>query len=349
MEIKTANNSDKQNWDNYVLNHPNSTPYHLFAWKEAVENAYGFKGLYLTAEKKNQIIGILPLIHLHLPMTNGALISLPYCDAAGTLSGSQEIEKTLYDFAIKIARSKNIKKLSLRSTNLIPGTKKESSTSDKVRMILTLPSNADTLMESFKSKLRSQVKKPLRDGLTSQIGGLELLNLFYPLFAENMRDLGSPVHTRKWIKSILEAYKNKAHLVLTTMPDGQPAAGGILLTTKKSVSVPWASSLRKYNRYNPNMLLYWTFLKYACDMNFSSFDFGRSTIGEGTYKFKKQWGAKPSPLFWADFDTEENRFIDSPKQNGINKNRDFLAAVIMKTPVSFNNALGKVTRKYISL
>jgi hypothetical protein len=28
------------------------------------------------------------------------------------------------------------------------------------------------------------------------------------------------------------------------------------------------------------------------------FDFGRSTPGEGTFKFKEQWGAEPVPLHW---------------------------------------------------
>jgi hypothetical protein len=46
------------------------------------------------------------------------------------------------------------------------------------------------------------------------------------------------------------------------------------------------------------MLLYWTKLEYACDNGNKTFDFGRSTPGEGTYRFKPQWGAKPQPLHW---------------------------------------------------
>jgi hypothetical protein len=28
------------------------------------------------------------------------------------------------------------------------------------------------------------------------------------------------------------------------------------------------------------------------------FDFGRSTVDSGPYRFKKQWGAQPVPLHW---------------------------------------------------
>jgi hypothetical protein len=60
----------------------------------------------------------------------------------------------------------------------------------------------------------------------------------------------------------------------------------------------FSSSLKEYNRFGPNMLLYWSVLKFACEKGYIVFDFGRSTVGEGTYKFKEQWGAKPVQLFW---------------------------------------------------
>ena len=41
-----------------------------------------------------------------------------------------------------------------------------------------------------------------------------------------------------------------------------------------------------------------TILEFASRQGFSVFDFGRSTAGEGTYRFKEQWGAKPVPMYW---------------------------------------------------
>ncbi len=52
----------------------------------------------------------------------------------------------------------------------------------KVRMHLTLPESADMLMKSFKSKLRNQINKPLKEGLTSRAGGVELVEDFYRVF-----------------------------------------------------------------------------------------------------------------------------------------------------------------------
>jgi hypothetical protein len=70
------------------------------------------------------------------------------------------------------------------------------------------------------------------------------------------------------------------------------------LSHKDRLEIPWASSLREHNFCSPNMLLYWSALEFACDRGDRVFDFGRSTPGEGTYRFKEQWGAKPVPLYW---------------------------------------------------
>jgi FemAB-related protein (PEP-CTERM system-associated) len=300
--IRDLTPKDADVWDSYVLHHPQGMPYHLLAWKTAVEKAYGFESYYLIAERVHGggIEGVLPLVHHHLPWFKGKLISLPFCDAAGPLADSEQIEKALLEEAIEKAHQKRIKKILIRSTKPFAGIDPDQITNKaKVIMRLNLPDDSEKLLASFKAKLRSQIKKPMRDGLTTEIGSTELLNSFYPLFAQNMHELGSPVHSLQWIKSILEKYGNKAHLVLVRMPNKTPAAGGIILCHPNQVSVPWASSLRCFNRWNPNMLLYWRFLKFSCDMGYPVFDFGRSTPGEGTHRFKKQWGAKAAPLFWS--------------------------------------------------
>ncbi len=353
--IRLTTPSDKENWNAYVLNHPQGIAYQLFAWKEAVESAYGFKGVYLIARKGKKIAGILPLIQVNFPFTSGTLVSLPYCDAGGPLADSPEIEHQLISEALKIARTMSIRRVSIRSTQPLAGLKPETTNNkNKVRMLLSLPDSSENLLSSFKAKLRSQVKKPFKDGLTVQSGGQELFDDFYRLFSENMRDLGSPVHPRSWIKQILCRFKNKAILFIVKMPDQTPAAGGILLCHPRVVSVPWASSLRRFNSWNPNMMLYWAFLKFASDNKYPVFDFGRSTPGEGTFGFKKQWGASPSPLHWADFETapgqtQKLQLLTKTNISEISEKRKLAESIITKMPFPVFKVFGKMTRKYISL
>jgi hypothetical protein len=169
-----------------------------------------------------------------------------------------------------------------------------------------------------------------------------------------MRDLGSPVHSKKWLYQVLQAFGTRGVCCVVYMPDGEPAAGGVMLLHSRTVSIPWASSLRRLNRWNPNMLLYWTFLEYAADEGYAFFDFGRSTPGEGTYRFKEQWGARPEPLYWASFNVREagnGDGVEGPKQESASQGigREAAEKMIQKMPLVMSRWLGSRVRKYISL
>jgi len=86
LSIHLATNADRQKWDDYVLNHPKGLAYQLYAWKEAVERAYGFECPYFMAQEDGVVRGVFPLARIHLPFCKGNLVSLPYCDAGGILA-----------------------------------------------------------------------------------------------------------------------------------------------------------------------------------------------------------------------------------------------------------------------
>jgi len=46
------------------------------------------------------------------------------------------------------------------------------------------------------------------------------------------------------------------------------------------------------------MWMYRQILSFAINEKYKYFDFGRSTLGAGTYKFKKQWGALAYAHHW---------------------------------------------------
>ncbi|MFM7926730.1 MAG: GNAT family N-acetyltransferase, partial [Pirellula sp.] len=72
----------------------------------------------------------------------------------------------------------------------------------------------------------------------------------------------------------------------------------VLIHHHGRTEIPSASSLRRWNSAGVNMWMYWKLLERAIEKGSREFDFGRSTHGSGTYKFKEQWGAKPHPAIW---------------------------------------------------
>lgn len=350
MRIRYAEEKDQFAWDEYVLNHVDGLAYQLFAWKRAVKKAYGHDSFYLIAEKDSKICGVFPLIDFKIPFLGSSLISLPYCDAGGLLADNNDIARMLLQKATLLAKQSGAK-CHVRATQVLHSNC--ANATDKVRMVLTLPENSDIYLASLRSKTRNKIKKALKNGYEVKVGSSELLGEFYSVFAENMHDLGSPVHSHKWIEAIVSEYKEKARVFVVFTPEGVPVAAGIILLHPTTVSNPWASSLRKYNHMKPNMLLYSALLSFAADNEFKQFDFGRSTPGEGTYVFKEQWGAKPSKLYWYEhIAADDSGNIVNQAKNVSSSNsgsRELAACLWQKLPVVGANWIGPRIRKYISL
>jgi FemAB-related protein (PEP-CTERM system-associated) len=349
MKIRLTEDSDHKRWDEFILRHPKASPYHLFAWKKAIEEAYKHKSIYLYAEKNNQIIGGLPIVHLHLPGIVNEMVSLPFCDVGNCISESKDAQDLLCDEALHYKEKNKVKSFQIRGELFQTDTvleKFEMRETGKVRMFLELTGSSDELFKSFKSKLRSQVRKAEKNGVKFIWGGVEDIDSAYNVFSKNMHELGSPVHSKPFLNAVLSHYGDKAKLGLAKF-QGKTIGMGIILLGSKGVSIPWASTARDFNKLGPNMLLYWNFLKYSADNGFAFFDFGRSTEGEGTYNFKKQWGAKPAPLIW--YDTAETLKKKSESLQADAEKRGLTAALWQKLPLGMANMLGPPIRKYISL
>ncbi len=344
------------------------TLYHLSGWRNVIADTYGHDTYYLVAERAEapsgngipkestaRIAGVLPLVHLKHFVFGNNLISMPFLDYGGVLADSREIEELLLAEAVGIGRDAGVAQIELRHLQPLPWLEdfrlepavKVFSRSHKVRMLLELPGSFDLLMKSFKSKLRSQIARPAKSGLTARIGHLEYLDQFYEVFAVNMRDLGSPVHSSTLMLNVMREFRDSARICMVF--DGEePVAGSVVVGFQDTLENPWASSLRKYKQLSPNMLLYKTMLEYACYSGFTKFDFGRSTPNEGTYNFKIQWGADSVPLHWHSIHLREfngdaaNRPVEQP---GL---RRFIS-YWRKMPVGLTKVIGPRIRMHIGL
>lgn len=350
MKIRLAGNTDSSRWDAFVEKHQDASPYHLWAWKEAIEEAYAHKGYYLVAEENGEIVGAFPLIHMQFPFLSNQLVSLPFCDIGGCLVNSPETENLLVNEAISVGVDLQVNTIDIREqSSQIPSANRQTSVScDKVRMLLELPQSSEILWEKFKSKLRSQINRSSKNGLVFTWGNHDSVDQFYDVFSSNMRDLGSPVHAKGWIQAVLSYYGDAARMGLVHK-EGKAIGCGIILMTQKKVCIPWASTLREYNNLSPNMLLYWSFLQYAADSGHDRFDFGRSTPGEGTYKFKAQWGAEPQALYWHTVYLSGQPTPNESAAGNLSGNRERLASLWARLPLWAANSLGPLVRRNISL
>lgn len=336
MAVKQYHDGESERWDRYVLKMGESSCYHLTNWKGIIERTFGKRTHYLYSENcSGEVNGILPLVNLKSALFGNFLISMPYFNYGGICADNPKVEDALLDGAIEVAKKYKASHIELRHTNNcacdLPAK------TAKVSMRLSLPDTQDELWHSFPSKLRSQIQRPIKEGMFAKLGRKEELDSFYSVFSVNMRDLGTPVYSKIFFRNILQEFPKESCILTIYTKEQLPVASGFLMGFKDVLEIPWASSLRSHNRYSPNMLLYWNALQFACEHHYKVFDFGRSTPGEGTYRFKQQWGAKPLQLYWHYWLGKGGPI---PELNPHNPKFKIALYVWQRLPVSITNLIG---------
>jgi FemAB-related protein (PEP-CTERM system-associated) len=281
-------------WSKVVDLAERATLAHSPRWFSAFQRAYGHTPLYLRAEDGGGESAVLPAYVVRRPLGRPVVTSMPFLDAGGPC-GSDHLAGTLVERLVAEAARIEAARVELRCTE--PVELGVAPSTAKVNLVLPLPGDPDRLWRGLDAKVRNQVRKAERAGLAVEFEDSRGLGRVYACLAANMRELGSPVHGRGFFDAIFESFGDDAQTVLVRQ--GSTVVGGLIaLRFKDRVVVPWASALREYRALCPNMLMYWAVLRRGCEEGFACFEFGRSTRGSGTYRFKRQWGAVEEPLFW---------------------------------------------------
>ncbi len=308
---------------------------HRDAWVRAIGRGLRHPAWLLTARQGEQVRGVLPLVLVRGPIFGRFLVSLPYINTGGVWASDDAAAVALIDRACTFADEQHVRFLELRHEVPVEHSKFNFQRTDKHHLRLQLPATDELLDKSFKSRLRSQVKKAGQYELEVEFGGVPLLRAFYDVFAVNMRDLGTPVFSPDLFAAVLEEFGDDAELCIVRK-DSQPVASALLVHAGGITEVPSASSLREFNRTNANMLMYRNLLRRAIERGSCMFDFGRSSEGSGTYKFKTQWGAAPHPAVWQYYVRQGSPEEMRPEAEG----KQRLVRLWQKLPVSLTKVIG---------
>jgi len=329
-------NQNNAEINNYVNNTDNTSLYHLTEWCSLINHVFKHDTYYFYAKSvSNEIIGILPVVRIKSKLFGNYMVSMPYFNYGGAIANHSYIEEDLMEKAISIAKELNVKHIEFRDIKH----RKQAGwpvRTDKVNMIMQLPENINVLNKKLGSKIRAQIKRPQREGVQIINGHIELCDEFYDVFSHNMRDLGTPVYSKKLFIEILKTFPDKSQIFIVRLQN-KPVGAAFLISFSKKLEIPWASTLKKYNSLGINMYMYWEILKYAIENKYQEFDFGRSTINSGTYRFKKQWGAVPLQLYWHYWLNDGEKL---PQLNITNEKYKFAIKVWKNLPLIFTNWIG---------
>jgi FemAB-related protein (PEP-CTERM system-associated) len=282
-------------WDDFVRAQQGWTHFHLHGWRRVIEQAHGHECRWLEArDGRGALAGVLPLVRVRSALFGHYLVSLPFVNYGGPL-GSDVAVRALCDEAAELARAGGVKLLELRSRHALPVDLPVSHR--KVTVLLDLaPGAPEALFRRLDAKLRSQVRRPQKEGVTVRFGADQVAP-FYEVFARHMRDLGTPVQPRALFDEIARTFADSAWFGCAYLGE-TPVACGAGFAWGDEFEMTWASSLAEHKKLAPNMLLYWAFMERACHERLRVFNFGRCTPGGGTHRFKLQWGGRDERLWW---------------------------------------------------
>jgi len=279
-------------WDAFVRASTDGSPFHLTAWRQAIERSFGHRPRYLVARRAGTIVGVLPLFEVRSPFGSRALVSIPYAVYGGICADSDDARHALLDAATVLGRRLGAAYVELRHrrdqglrlpTKTLYVTFTRAISDDEAANARALP-----------GKQRRMTRQGIKHGLRAEIGR-DHLDAFYDIYAESVRNLGSPVFPRRLFRALLDAFDKECQ-ILTVWRDDRMLAGVLTLFYEDQVLPYYGGARRDALAYATNDFMYWELMCHAARTGYRIFDFGRSRQGTGAYDFKRHWGFEPAPL-----------------------------------------------------
>lgn len=291
LEVKPLSGESIE-WDAFVRSMPGGSPFHLLAWKRAVETTFGHRPHYVMAVGEHGIEGVLPLFEIRGLLGGRGLISVPYGVYGGICGRSEPARRLLLDHATGLARRVGAGYVELRHR---AGQEMDLPTKSLyVNFSRPITGSDEENLAAIPRKQRRMTRQGLKHGLRAEFG-MQHLDAFYDVYAHSVHTLGSPVFPRGLFTAIAQEFQKECEL-LTIWKDERVVAGVLTLLYEDQALPYYGGALREAFPYAVNDFMYWELLCHVAHAGFRVFDFGRSREGTGPYNFKRHWGFEPQPL-----------------------------------------------------
>jgi FemAB-related protein (PEP-CTERM system-associated) len=318
--VRPLEAGDERRWDEFVLARRDGTFFHLSGWKRVIERAFGHRTHYLLCERGGAVAGVLPLTHVRSVLFGSSLISNAFGVYGGPLASDEESLRALEDAAVKLMQSLAVPVLELRGHSA-----SRADWPSRSDLYVTFRRSIDPSVERnlklIPRKQRAMIRKGQSNELRSELDAD--IDRLYRVYAESVRNLGTPVFAKSYLRILREEFADCSDIVTVTS-GGRAVASVLNFYFRDEVLPYYGGGVHDARTLAANDFMYWEVMRRACERGFRMFDFGRSKVGTGSYAFKHNWGFEAFPLTYQ-FRLAPGRRV--PDLNPLNpKLRLFLAA-----------------------
>lgn len=287
--------------DAFVASHPGSTPFHRTAWLNAVARGTQNPALALVLERPGELSAYLPFNEVHSPIFGRLLASSGFAVDGGVLVAEEGRDcGPLFAALEELAQRRSCQAVELRGGTLPEGRSGWSFRRDThAAFAAPLEKDDEAQLAVIPRKQRAEVRKGLKNELEIGIGtGERDRAAHYAVYAESVRNLGTPVFPRALFNAVLDGFGSDAD-ILTVRHQGEPVASVLSLYYRGAVMPYWGGGTRAARSLRANDRMYYELMCHARRRGCTRFDFGRSKTDSGAYHFKRNWGFEPEPLTYA--------------------------------------------------
>lgn len=336
MLIKQLDPSDHgsaKRWDEFVFACTEATFFHRAAWQGIIKKEFRHTTYFLYAEEGGEIQGVLPLAHVNSLLFGNALTSLPFAVYGGIAATSQEAIKALEQEAKNIANHLGVSHVEFRN---IEQRHHDWPTQDLyVTFVRPIPDVLDEKMLCIPQKRRNMVRKAVKLGLYATYP--DSIEDFFPVYAENVRDHGTPALSKRYFQALLEAFPDDCEILTIRTADNKPVSAILSFYFRDRVMAYYAGELLAARNIAANDLKYWELMKRAASKGAKIFDLGRSKKGTGSFEFKRLWEFQPQQLH---YEYVLAKGSEIPQNNPMNPKYRIFIAMWRRLPISVANFIG---------
>jgi FemAB-related protein (PEP-CTERM system-associated) len=333
IDVAPLGAADEAAWDAFVLAHPDGTVCHRAAWSLILTAGFSYRCHYLMARAGGVVVGVLPLTEVKSRLFGHRLVSTAFGVYGGPLAADAASLAALTKAAQALADRLDVSHLEYRSPGIL-----QPDWAHKTDLYVTfkkgLPADPDKVLDLCPPKRRNKVRKGLKSGVIIENG--DSLDRHYAIYAESVRNLGTPVFPKRYFAAILDGFGSDAEII-TVNHRGRPLAVALQLYFRDEATPYYTGRSDAGQSVNAFDVLTYACMRRAAERGAKIFDFGRSKRGTGAFDFKIQWGFEPTNLsyeFWL------RGAHQVPDTNPLNPKYRLFIAAWRRLPLPIANFLG---------
>ena len=279
--------------------------------------------------------GVLPLVHIRNRLFGNRLVSTPFCVQGGPLALDDDARRALDDYAIGLAEKLGAEFIEYRSETR---TNPEWACKDDLYYIFRreIDPSPDVNLKAIPRKQRAVVRKAIKaEELHDEID--DGPDRFYGVYANSVRNLGTPVFSKKYCRTLKSVFGDDCEFLIIVDPDGTPVSSVMQFYFRDEVLPYYGGGLPEARNSGAYSFMYWRSTCRAAERGMKIFDFGRSKKDTGAFAFKKNWGFEPKPLQY-EYYLRDGASV--PDVNPLNPKYHLMINMWKRLPVPLANLIG---------